>query len=850
MAISVLTIRIARGTVPGMHPVIPRFLSLAAAAAGGAGLMYGLRPEASPGGQTATTTTADTPVALVAAAAAEAGTPFPGSVAGLLELAKKAPGPEAATAAVMNALARVPVADLARLAREFPWRQNSLWQEDTVSGCIMARWLEKDAEAASQWVADPDSPASAKRYSILCSVARHDPARALRWAKALQPPSQRPHLVHSIAGVIAESDPHQALSVARSSGYYRPFYRTYEVFRIWAMKDAAAAFAAARAASNADERKYVLPYVLGIWMESDPAAARAALAALPQAEAKNAEHNMLQTLAQKDPAGAFAAATELTGSRRTQAMDSVLWIWVGKDPQGALSKVCSLPRKDRVKGISTVFNTWASNDPTGAAAAAASMPELTKAERRNAISQIASQWAGSDAAAALQWARSLNPKEGGNSAVSSAIQSLAHQDGPAAAAAWAGLSRQQQTGMLSSIAGGWARHDEAAATAWAQGLPNPRDRAEAVTGLLYGADLANPERITSLLAQLPTGPARSGAISYMVQNRSDDDPAAMLKWLGTLPEGDRFAALKNEHGSSFTYYLSQEDPDAFAALLASTPGAASGSGSLSSLASEFALRDPASALEWTGTLETSGQRRDAANQILQTWAYENPQEALAKARAFPDAEEQKAAVNTVLQTWAQNDPDAALAWAATATGEEKDLVQLQGSLARADSEPSESASMVSALLSRSGAEVPAHLANAAASVASSWFRQDTAAASQWAAALPEGPAREQAVQSIASSWTNADPMAASEWVTQLPAGKSRDLAAGTLSRSISRTDPESALAWAASIQDTSRRDDAVRDTIYQWHYQDRKAAQAALLQAPLSESIRASLLEEFAKPAG
>lgn len=830
-----------------------RLLSLTAATGGGIAIDHYLIPHrdsaraaaAEHGGESFAAATMEKG----SVSGAAGGKPFAGSIADLLRIARQAGDYEIAQARLIIALTDTRAADLQRLTMAFQWRQSANWPENAVYAVLLLRWGETDTDAAMKWCATlPSARVWQSRWRIISAVARQHPDKALALAGAIRNAGQRQSTLASLIGVIAATDPHRAFSVYQSMGKNgRSGDYLLSLFSTWAGNDPAEAFAAAQLLGKTGERNQALYGVLNAWASTDPAAAYVAALAIPEGNSRTlALQSVYAAWAGVDPQAAHAAVSALPESRaRNQAMNNVIRAWASKDPRGALTVSLALSnRTERLNAMDSVFGTWAADDPQAAAAAAGSAG-FSRNDKMRATGQIAQTWAQADAPAALAWARTLPAKEGGDNAVANALGSLARTDGPAAAAAWQELSPQQKRMQVRNIVDSWAWQDRDAATQWARSLENPQDRAAALGSCLGGLELTETDKITSLLNELPAGPARVNAIRSVVGQHVGSDPEGTMHWLLTLTETERSAAL---HDGNYTWELASGDPRQMASLLRETPALGAQNYRWGNIAERLAGEDPAAALAWVDSLETPGARKQSTDQVMRVWATENAPEALAKAQGLTDPAQQKSAIRTVLETWAGSDPDAVLAWAATASGEQREVALLYGSLQKAENDPAASAGIVTQLLAQNPAtETPAHLSNAAASVARAWFQQDVTKAAQWAAQLPDGNAQENAVSTIARDWTSLDPLAASQWVQQLPPGDSRDIAAQALSQGITQSDPSSAFTWAASIGDPAKRDEAVRSAAESWRWQDREAARAAVMQAPISESVRTSLLQEMAK---
>ena len=793
-----------------------------------------------------------TPVAPGAPAAAPAAVKpaaWDGTVAGLIQLSKDTRGYRRTLAMLHLELQPLPAGQLGALTAAFPWRPSLNGDENNVMSALLDAWAEKDADAALRWAASlPRQRSRPARTQILQALAATDAEKAITLARRITPASDRDQTLRDLAHYVAASDPQRAFDLLQNDRDHQGSYYYSNVLQQWAEQDPAGAFAKARALSRNQNRDDAIRSVLGVWARTDPAAARAAALALPEGQQRqNCVASIFGSWASSDPAAAHAAALALPSEKERQAaLRSTITSWANTDPAAAVQAASALPKDQKNRGIlQEVFSTWASQDPSAAAAAALAHP-FPKQQRQNVLSNIASTWASSDPQAAMTWAQSLPAKDGGSSAIANVMHYFARADGPAAAALWQTLPKDQRRNNLSNLMSSWAGQDPDAALRFARSLERPQDRVNALVSAVGSLDFEKPEAITAVLNELPAGQTHVDAIRNVFSNRSQNDPDSAVRWLRTLPENDRTAALSGDHYN--WSYAGNTDPAEMKPLLESSPGLMGNASLWSSTASSMAGEDPAAALTWAQGLESPAARRQSIQSVLQNWANEDPAAAIAHARALNDPELTKDALPSIFQNWANQDADAVLAWAETATGAEREAALLQGTLAKADNDPVASAAAVGAMLAAQAGEKPSSALNDAVSqVAGSWFRQDIGQATAWAMQLPAGSAQESAVSTITQNWTRLDPVAASEWVQQLPAGDSRDTAAQQLSQGIQYSDPESAFTWAASIASESRREEAVRQAAQAWMWQDRPAARTAIERAPVSENVRTALLEQLSK---
>jgi len=772
-----------------------------------------------------------------------------GTLAGLLQLAKDTRDYRRTLVMLHLALEPLPAEKIGELTAAFPWRPSLLDHENNVMGALLNQWTEKDADAALRWASRLPQPRSrTARTQILQALAQLDADRAITFARRLSPAAERDQTLRGLVYYIAMRDPQRALELlqADTSSLSSHLYGT--VLSQMALDDPAGAFAKACALRPSQGRDDATRSVISAWARSDPAAAREAVFSMPEGTRRlQLLGSVFEGWATLDPRAAHTAALALTSEKERQsALQSAISAWANADPAAALQAAAALPPDAKNRNLlQQIYGTWASQDPAAAAASIVAST-LPRQHRNNLLSQVASHWAGNDPQTAMTWARSLPAKDGGAQAVSSVMSSYARTDGPAAAALWQTLPPEQRRGNLHNLMHGWAANDPDAALQFARTLERPQDRVTALTTAVSMLDFEKPEVINSVLNELPAGPARVDAIRSIFSNQTQHDTARAVRWLLTMTESDRTAALNGEY-MGYHYYANSA-PAEMKQLLEATPGLAGMNHLWSSTAGSLAGEDPAAALAWAQSLESPAARRQSIQSALQNWSYQDPAAALARARSLNDPDLLKDTLPGILQNWARQDADAVLAFAATATGTEREVALLQGTLAKADHDPVASAEAVEALLAAKPGEKPGAALNSAASqVAQSWFRQDIPQATAWAMQLPAGSAQEAAVSTIVQDWTRLDPVAASQWVQQLPSGDSRDTAAQQLSQGIQQSDPESAFVWASSIASESKREEAVRSAAQAWMWQDRPAARAAIENAPVSENVRTALLEQISK---
>ncbi len=104
-----------------------------------------------------------------------------------------------------------------------------------------------------------------------------------------------------------------------------------------------------------------------------------------------------------------------------------------------------------------------------------------------------------------------------------------------------------------------------------------------------------------------------------------------------------------------------------------------------------------------------------------------------------------------------------------------------------------------------------------------WASLHPADAAQWAAALPEGNLRPNALAAVAAEWASQDLPAARQWAQNLEA-TGRDTVMITLATEAASANPLGALDLALQIQESPARANAVAFAVAQWAANDPQAA--------------------------
>lgn len=109
----------------------------------------------------------------------------------------------------------------------------------------------------------------------------------------------------------------------------------------------------------------------------------------------------------------------------------------------------------------------------------------------------------------------------------------------------------------------------------------------------------------------------------------------------------------------------------------------------------------------------------------------------------------------------------------------------------------------------------AHATEAVRRVALGLARDAPMQTVDWAIQLSDR-ARNEALQEAVHHWTRIDPVAASEYLADMPSSDARDVAVGSFARELGSADPQIAAEWAGWIEDDALRREALETVARTW----------------------------------
>lgn len=125
-----------------------------------------------------------------------------------------------------------------------------------------------------------------------------------------------------------------------------------------------------------------------------------------------------------------------------------------------------------------------------------------------------------------------------------------------------------------------------------------------------------------------------------------------------------------------------------------------------------------------------------------------------------------------------------------------------------------------------------------------WSEQDAVSASEWAAGLPAGDARDEVLQEVANNWAKRGAGDVATWLNTLPDDSGKSAAIEGFARAVISVTPDDALTWLRTIPNEAERMERLNRVWRDWS--DRAAAQRWLDSSPgLTPAERAALQRDL-----
>lgn len=489
---------------------------------------------------------------------------------------------------------------------------------------------------------------------------------------------------------------------------------------------------------------------------------------------------LYQKWVEKDRAAALAHAESLEGKDRKTALMFVLSAWAAKEPYEVLAWIEGHGNQEESQSaLYSVFRTIAQDDPEEAIALAERSKQM-KSSGGNVF---------------------IN---GGSYGImgmnTSFLYAIWAEKDPRAAAARALTipNSQERSNALWTLASAWAQADPSAAWEWGNGLERVSDQ-RAVQRNVISAVAGNGDtsQAIAFLETMPPGQGRSEALQQVASFLANSDPEGAYAFVMQHAANDR----DRQAVSNVLQQWARTDPARAFELAMNDldPGNARRS-AIQSVINEAANRDPSLARELMARLDEQ-DLENVAHSAAYMLARNDLEGSLAWAEGLPEGDTRENALSAIYSEWSREDPEQAALYGLKIGDDDQRRRNLGNALGQwAYQDAVEAMTWAVENLKKEDQEklIPQ-------SLLSRWVDQDSAAAAEWVAALPEGELRKSSVTSLVSNWVNDDLVATGEWIKRLPKGESRDGAAERYANEVFRTDPEAALAWAGSIGNEANR---------------------------------------------
>lgn len=321
-------------------------------------------------------------------------------------------------------------------------------------------------------------------------------------------------------------------------------------------------------------------------------------------------------LGHQDPLAALAAARDIPGrDNRYIYTESVYTAWGEKNgPEAAAWVMANLKGVEKSDALYNVADGWGESDPE---AAALWFDENTSGiNREDAIYEILEAWGRKAPEKALVWAEGLDDYTR-SGVMDSLAEGWAAND-PAAAAKAGEKLLEYDFGdeFLMNVAGQWASTDPAAAAQWAVTL-NHSD-ARAISLLEVGTEwaMAEPNKATDWIASLESEEDKLYASLGVALGWSEHDPGASLQWAaGTVTNPETRQRIIEDVMLDW----SSSDPSSAAEWLKGQPKSPQNDEILSTFSGAIIDLDPEAAVTWAATISDPAKRDENISTLLEEW---------------------------------------------------------------------------------------------------------------------------------------------------------------------------------------------------------------------------------------
>ncbi|MEO0508704.1 MAG: hypothetical protein AAF065_02450 [Verrucomicrobiota bacterium] len=403
------------------------------------------------------------------------------------------------------------------------------------------------------------------------------------------------------------------------------------------------------------------------------------------------------------------------------------------------------------------------------------------------------------------------------------------------------LASQQKTSALNGLVMSIYGKDTVAARAWLESLTMDSSVNRA---LLYLNSLNNPATIEEAEFMINSEPDIAKRrqmierlnIYELVNGKSFDEVLQAYEWL----EANSPARTMNRRIRNFINEMMKDDQTRTVDFVLDLPLGQSRMNAIGNLASLIANNDVAAAMDFANSLDFEDERQAVLNSMANSMMRDGPENAIEQLYLLDNVYLERRLAGRISSDLAAYDYGQALTWMNNIE-DEKAFNEAQTSLVKTLAAQDMQQAVDYVLSDVAPKEHGKFLSMSVLSIS----KQDPEEAIDWLNKnIIEDPRQlDRLYRDVTSAYMGIDTMAASEWVAGLETGPQRDSAVQGLVNNIVRYDPDSALIWSSTIENEKSRMNMMQGSVRQLLQKDPKAAEAAILDANISDEERDKLLK-------
>jgi hypothetical protein len=158
----------------------------------------------------------------------------------------------------------------------------------------------------------------------------------------------------------------------------------------------------------------------------------------------------------------------------------------------------------------------------------------------------------------------------------------------------------------------WASRDFPAALAWASAQPEGDDRRDALIAVCFGVGEKDPARGVQTAMTYGPGVLGPGVMENLIQQWAAADLRSAYAWASNQPAGDQRASLL----ARIAFIWAQTAPaEAAQMVVTQLPAGGTQTEAVMTVLHQWALRDPAAALEWVRSFPETPLRTRAISEL-------------------------------------------------------------------------------------------------------------------------------------------------------------------------------------------------------------------------------------------